>query len=307
MDSKQLTNNNSPVTSKIKGIILAGGSGTRLYPLTMGVSKQLLPVYDKPMIYYPLSVLMLAGIKDILIITTPEDCDSFKRLLGDGSEFGINLQYAVQATPDGLAQAFIIGEEFIGNSSVCLVLGDNIFYGQGFSAKLKKAVEKAQTGEGATVFGYQVKDPERFGVVEFDQNQKAISIEEKPVNPKSHYAVTGLYFYPNNVVEMAKRVKPSERGELEITTLNDMFLKQGELHVEMLGRGFAWLDTGTHESLLEAAQFVETLEKRQGYKIACLEEIAYLQHWLTEDQLIARGELMSKNSYGQYLLTLAKP
>ncbi|QYX63474.1 glucose-1-phosphate thymidylyltransferase RfbA [Shewanella putrefaciens] len=291
----------------MKGIILAGGSGTRLYPITMGVSKQLLPVYDKPMIYYPLSVLMLAGIKDILIITTPEDCDSFKRLLGDGSQFGITLGYALQPSPDGLAQAFIIGEQFIGNDAVCLVLGDNIFYGQGFSAKLKKAVEKAQIGEGATVFGYQVKDPERFGVVEFDQDQKAISIEEKPVNPKSHYAVTGLYFYPNNVVEMAKLVKPSERGELEITTLNDMYLKQSNLHVEMLGRGFAWLDTGTHESLLEAAQFVETLEKRQGYKIACLEEIAYLQHWLTEEQLMARGELMSKNSYGQYLLTLAKP
>ncbi|WP_412501529.1 glucose-1-phosphate thymidylyltransferase RfbA [Shewanella chilikensis] len=291
----------------MKGIILAGGSGTRLYPITMGVSKQLLPVYDKPMIYYPLSVLMLAGIKDILIITTPEDCDSFKRLLGDGSQFGITLEYALQPSPDGLAQAFIIGEEFIGSSSVCLVLGDNIFYGQGFSAKLKKAAEKALVGEGATVFGYQVKDPERFGVVEFDQNQKAISIEEKPVNPKSHYAVTGLYFYPNNVVQMAKLVKPSERGELEITTLNDMYLNQGHLHVEMLGRGFAWLDTGTHESLLEAAQFVETLEKRQGYKIACLEEIAYLQLWLTEEQLMARGELMSKNSYGQYLLTLAKP
>lgn len=291
----------------MKGIILAGGSGTRLYPITMGVSKQLLPVYDKPMIYYPLSVLMLAGIKNILIITTPEDCDSFKRLLGDGSQFGITLEYALQPSPDGLAQAFIIGEKFIGDSSVCLVLGDNIFYGQGFSPKLKKAADKAQNGRGATVFGYQVKDPERFGVVEFDQDQKAISIEEKPVNPKSHYAVTGLYFYPNDVVQLAKRVKPSERGELEITTLNDMYLKQGELHVEMLGRGFAWLDTGTHESLLEAAQFVETLEKRQGYKIACLEEIAYLQRWLTEDQLIARGELMSKNSYGQYLLTLAKP
>lgn len=291
----------------MKGIILAGGSGTRLYPITMGISKQLLPVYDKPMIFYPLSVLMLAGIRDILIISTPEDSDSFKRLLGDGSQFGITLRYALQPSPDGLAQAFIIGEEFIGNSSVCLVLGDNIFYGQGFSTKLKKAVSKAQTGEAATVFGYQVKDPERFGVVEFDSNQKAISIEEKPVNPKSHYAVTGLYFYPNSVIDLAKQVKPSKRGELEITTLNEFYLKQGDLHVEMLGRGFAWLDTGTHESLLEAAQFVETVEKRQGYKIACLEEIAYLQNWLTDDQLMTRGELMIKNSYGQYLLTLAKP
>lgn len=291
----------------MKGIILAGGSGTRLYPITMGVSKQLLPVYDKPMIYYPLSVLMLAGIREILIITTPEDQASFQRLLGDGGQFGILLTYSVQPSPDGLAQAFIIGEEFIGNDAVCLVLGDNIFYGQNFSAKLKKAVAKAQAGEAATVFGYQVKDPERFGVVEFDQNQKAISLEEKPVKPKSHYAVTGLYFYPNDVVIQAKKVKPSHRGELEITTLNEMYLNQGNLHVEMLGRGFAWLDTGTHESLLEAAQFVETLEKRQGYKIACLEEIAYLQHWLTEDQLMARGELMSKNSYGQYLITLAKP
>ncbi|MDY7891161.1 glucose-1-phosphate thymidylyltransferase RfbA [Aeromonas caviae] len=290
----------------MKGIILAGGSGTRLYPITMGVSKQLLPVYDKPMIYYPLSVLMLAGIREILIITTQEDQASFQRLLGDGSQFGISLEYAVQPSPDGLAQAFIIGEKFIGNDAVCLVLGDNIFYGQNFSAKLKTAVTKAQVGEAATVFGYQVKDPERFGVVEFDQDQKAISIEEKPAKPKSHYAVTGLYFYPNDVVKQAKQVKPSHRGELEITTLNEMYLNQGNLHVEMLGRGFAWLDTGTHESLLEAAQFVETLEKRQGYKIACLEEIAYLQRWLTEDQLMARGELMSKNSYGQYLLTLAK-
>ncbi|MCS3455395.1 glucose-1-phosphate thymidylyltransferase [Aeromonas sp. BIGb0405] len=290
----------------MKGIILAGGSGTRLYPITMGVSKQLLPIYDKPMIYYPLSVLMLAGIRDILIITTPEDQASFQRLLGDGSQFGISLDYAVQPTPDGLAQAFIIGEEFIGDDPVCLVLGDNIFYGQGFSAKLKKALEKAQTGVGATVFGYQVKDPERFGVVEFDEQQKAISIEEKPINPKSHYAVTGLYFYPNDVIKQAKLVRPSLRGELEITTLNEMYLNQSNLHVEMLGRGFAWLDTGTHESLLEAAQFVETLEKRQGYKIACLEEIAYLQDWLDLNQLISRGELMSKNSYGQYLLSLGK-
>lgn len=291
----------------MKGIILAGGSGTRLYPITMGVSKQLLPVYDKPMIYYPLSVLMLAGIRDILIITTPEDQASFQRLLGDGCQFGISLEYAIQPSPDGLAQAFIIGEEFIGDDSVCLVLGDNIFYGQGFSAKLKKAVLMAQTGEGATVFGYQVKDPERFGVVEIDEQQKAISIEEKPAKPKSHYAVTGLYFYPNDVVTRAKLVKPSKRGELEITTLNESYLNQGNLHVEMLGRGFAWLDTGTHESLLEAAQFVETLEKRQGYKIACLEEIAYTQGWLDLTKLLERGELMSKNSYGQYLLTLAKP
>ncbi|MBL0500235.1 glucose-1-phosphate thymidylyltransferase RfbA [Aeromonas caviae] len=290
----------------MKGIILAGGSGTRLYPITMGVSKQLLPVYDKPMIYYPLSVLMLAGIREILIITTPEDKASFQRLLGDGSQFGISLAYAVQPSPDGLAQAFIIGEEFIGNDAVCLVLGDNIFYGQNFSAKLKKAAAKAQADEAATVFGYQVKDPERFGVIEFDQDQKAISIEEKPVKPKSNYAVTGLYFYPNDVVKQAKQVKPSHRGELEITTLNEMYLNQGNLLVEMLGRGFAWLDTGTHESLLEAAQFVETLEKRQGYKIACLEEIGYLQRWLSEEKLTARGELMSKNSYGQYLLTLAK-
>lgn len=291
----------------MKGIILAGGSGTRLYPITMGVSKQLLPVYDKPMIYYPISVLMLAGIREILIITTPEDQSAFQRLLGDGTSFGIKLEYAVQPSPDGLAQAFLIGEDFIGDDAVCLVLGDNIFYGQGFSSKLKKAVDIANNHSGATVFGYQVKDPERFGVVEFDINQKAISIEEKPKKPKSHYAVTGLYFYPNNVVKQAKLVTPSSRGELEITTLNEMYLNDDNLHVEMLGRGFAWLDTGTHESLLEAAQFVETLEKRQGYKIACLEEIAYLQAWLTEDQLIARGELMSKNSYGQYLLTLANP
>lgn len=290
----------------MKGIILAGGSGTRLYPITMGVSKQLLPVYDKPMVYYPLSILMLAGIRDILVITTPEDQSSFERLLGDGSQFGVRLQYAVQPTPDGLAQAFIIGEDFIGNDDVCLVLGDNIFWGQSLTPKLKQSVENAKQGKGATVFGYQVKDPERFGVVEFDENNKAISIEEKPTKPKSHYAVTGLYFYDNKVVEMAKQVEPSERGELEITTLNDMYLKQGMLNVEMLGRGYAWLDTGTHESLLEAAQFVETIEKRQGYKIACLEEIAFHQGWLDEGSVKTRASLMAKNSYGQYLMGLLK-
>ena len=288
----------------MKGIILAGGSGTRLYPLTMGVSKQLLPIYDKPMVYYPLSVLMLAGINEVLIITTPEDSDSFKRLLGDGSRFGIKLSYSVQPTPDGLAQAFILGEEFIGADDVCLVLGDNIFYGQGFTPKLKHAVQNAKNGQGATVFGYQVKDPERFGVVEFDENLKAISIEEKPSNPKSHFAVTGLYFYDNSVVEMAKQVQPSHRGELEITCLNEMYLDQGKLNVEMLGRGFAWLDTGTHESLLEAAQFVETIEKRQGYKIACLEEIAFYNGWLTKQQLKALANPFLKNSYGQYLIGL---
>jgi glucose-1-phosphate thymidylyltransferase len=290
----------------MKGIILAGGSGSRLFPITMGVSKQLLPVYDKPMIYYPLSVLMLAGIRDILIITTAEDQAAFQRLLKDGSQFGVSLTYAIQANPEGLAQAFIIGEEFIGHDDVCLVLGDNIYYGQGFTPKLTEAVRKAKDGSGATVFGYQVKDPERFGVVAFDADMKAISIEEKPKKPKSHYAVTGLYFYDNRVIDIAKQVEPSERGELEITCVNNAYLALGELNVELLGRGFAWLDTGTHESLLEAAQFVETLEKRQGYKVACLEEIAFNRGWLNKEQLIETGKLMSKNSYGKYLLEVAK-
>jgi glucose-1-phosphate thymidylyltransferase len=288
----------------MKGIILAGGSGTRLYPITMGVSKQLLPIYDKPMVYYPLSVLMLAGIREVLIITTPEDSDSFKRLLGDGSQFGIELSYTVQPNPDGLAQAFILGQDFIGNDDVCLVLGDNIFYGQGFTPKLKQAVQNAKNGQGATVFGYQVKDPERFGVVEFDENQKAISIEEKPAKPKSHFAVTGLYFYDNSVVQLAKEVTPSHRGELEITCLNEMYLNQKKLNVEMLVRGFEWLDTGTHESLLEAAQFVETIEKRQGYKIACLEEIGFNNGWLTKQQIMTLAKPMMKNTYGQYLMSM---
>ena len=285
-----------------KGIILAGGSGTRLYPITKGVSKQLLPIYDKPMIYYPLSVLMLAGIRDVLIISTPDDIDGFKRLLGDGSELGINISYAVQPSPDGLAQAFIIGEDFIGDSNVCLVLGDNIFYGQGFTPLLRQAVNRQK---GATVFGYQVKDPERFGVVAFDEDKRAISIEEKPTQPKSNYAVTGLYFYDNDVIEIAKQVKPSDRGEVEITTVNQMYMERGDLNVELLGRGFAWLDTGTHESLLEAAQFVETIEKRQGYKVACLEEIALNNGWLTKQKVAEIGQTMSKNSYGQYLISLA--
>jgi len=287
----------------MKGIILAGGSGTRLYPITKGVSKQLLPIYDKPMIYYPLSVLMLAGIQDILMITTPEDQAGFQRMLGDGSEFGINLSYAIQPSPDGLAQAFTIGEEFIGDSNVCLVLGDNIFWGQGFTPILKNAVNRQS---GATVFGYQVKDPERFGVVAFDENKRATSIEEKPENPKSNFAVTGLYFYDNDVVQIAKEVKPSHRGELEITTINQMYMERGDLNVELLGRGFAWLDTGTHESLLEAAMFVETIEKRQGYKVACLEEIAWRNGWLNDDQLAQTAQALSKNGYGRYLADLIK-
>jgi len=284
-----------------KGIILAGGSGTRLYPITKGVSKQLLPIYDKPMIYYPLSVLMLAGIREVLIISTPDDIEGFKRLLSDGQELGIDISYAVQPSPDGLAQAFIIGEDFIGDSNVCLVLGDNIFYGQGFTPLLRQAVNRQK---GATVFGYQVKDPERFGVVAFDEHKRAISIEEKPVKPKSNYAVTGLYFYDNDVINIAKKVEPSDRGEVEITTVNQMYMERGDLNVELLGRGFAWLDTGTHESLLEAAQFVETIEKRQGYKVACLEEIALNNGWLTKQKVAEIGQSMSKNAYGQYLMSL---
>ena len=301
--SPNTANTAAAATPPRKGIVLAGGSGTRLHPITKGVSKQLLPIYDKPMVYYPISVLMLAGIRDVLLISTPDDIAGYQRLLGDGADLGIRLQYAIQASPDGLAQAFIIGEEFIGQDSVCLVLGDNIFYGQGFSPLLQKAVQRTQ---GATVFGYQVKDPERFGVVEFDAQGKARSIEEKPTHPKSHYAVTGLYFYDNSVVQLAKQVKPSARGELEITSINQAYLEQGQLSVELLGRGFAWLDTGTHESLLQAGMFVETIEARQGYKIACLEEIAYHNGWLSKADIQRLGQALSKSGYGQYLLDLIK-
>ncbi|PWC13662.1 glucose-1-phosphate thymidylyltransferase [Brenneria roseae subsp. americana] len=285
----------------MKGIVLAGGTGTRLYPITRGISKQLLPIYDKPMVYYPISVLMLAGIRDILLITTPEDMPSFQRLLGDGSRFGIQLSYAIQPSPDGLAQAFIIGEEFINGERCALVLGDNIYFGQSFGKKLETVAAKE---EGATIFGYQVTDPERFGVVEFDDDFRALSIEEKPTTPKSNWAVTGLYFYDKNVVEMARQVKPSSRGELEITTLNQMYLEQGALSVELLGRGFAWLDTGTHDSLIEASQFIHTIEKRQGLKVACLEEIAFRKGWISRQQLAEEADVMIKTPYGQYLTQL---